>query len=50
MYEQPVLNRVGKATEVILGIVGSGYDFDTLLLVQSFEFTEDPHRPASDRN
>ena len=41
MYETPKLNRVGKATEVILGFVSSGDDVDTHYFIENFEYADD---------
>ena len=41
MYETPKLIEVGKAEDVILGIVPSGDDLDGNYLVPGFEYAED---------
>jgi hypothetical protein len=41
MYEQPILNVVGKAKDIILGIHAWGDDMDGFLIVQDLEFAED---------
>jgi hypothetical protein len=41
MYEQPKLNRVGKAQEVILGLVPGGYDIDTNWVFECMEFADE---------
>jgi hypothetical protein len=50
MYEQPKLNRVGKAQEVILGLVPGGNDFDGNWVFECMEFAgeneEEPGKPA----
>ena len=49
MYEQPKLNHVGKAQEVILGIYSGGTDFDGNFVFECMEFAdeneEEPGRP-----
>jgi hypothetical protein len=49
MYEQPKLNRVGKAQEVIQGFVPGGDDFDTNFVFNCMEFAdeneEEPGQP-----
>ena len=41
MYEQPKLTIIGEAKEVIRGLCGVGYDFDTLLMIPDHEFQSD---------
>lgn len=41
MYETPKLKRVGKAEDVILGMIATGNDIDTLYFVEAFEFADD---------
>ncbi len=41
MYEKPILSRVGKATDVIMGICSWGADLDTLFLVKTQEYEDD---------
>ena len=41
MYEQPKLNRVGKAQDVILGIVPTGGDFDGNFVFECMEFADE---------
>jgi len=41
MYEQPKLNRVGKAQEVILGLLPSGYDIDGNFIFTCMEFADE---------
>lgn len=41
MYEQPELNEVGDAQEVILGVDSMGYDFDGLMNTLDSEFADD---------
>lgn len=38
MYETPSLIPLGPAEDTIRGTVGSGFDIDTLFLVQELEF------------
>lgn len=47
MYEQPKLNHVGKAEEVILGIFPCGTDFDGNFIFSCMEFAdeEEPGQP-----
>lgn len=40
-YEPPVLNTIGNANEVILGIVTKGDDLDGHCVVFDFEFAAD---------
>jgi len=42
MYETPILNRVGKAEDVILGLVPTGNDIDGNYIVQGFEYGDEP--------
>ena len=51
MYEQPKLNRVGKAEEVIKGFVPSGDDFDGNWVFHCMEFAEEdePGQPPAVR-
>jgi hypothetical protein len=51
MYEQPKLNRVGKAEEVIQGYVPSGDDFDGNWVFHCMEFAEEdePGQPPAVR-
>jgi len=48
MYEQPKLNRVGKAEEVILGLFPSGDDVDGNFIFECMEFADEdePGQPA----
>ena len=41
MYECPKLTRVGKAEDVILGLVPSGSDIDTNYIIQDLEWADD---------
>jgi hypothetical protein len=41
MYEQPKLNRVGKAEDVILGLIASGDDFDGNYVFCCMEFADE---------
>jgi hypothetical protein len=41
MYEKPILSRVGKATDVIMGVCSWGGDLDTLFLVKTQEYEDD---------
>ena len=51
MYEQPKLNRVGKAEEVILGLVSGGWDFDSNFIFCCMEFADEdePGQPPAVR-
>jgi len=51
MYEKPILSRVGKATDVIMGVCSWGADLDTLFLVKTQEYEDDldPERLRSCR-
>ncbi len=51
MYEQPKLNCVGKAEEVILGIVPGGEDFDGNWVFECMEFADEdePGQPPAVR-
>ena len=51
MYEQPKLNRVGKAEEVILGLVPGGHDFDGNWIFECMEFADEdePGQPPTVR-
>ena len=51
MYEQPKLNHVGKAQEVILGITPTGDDIDTNFVFECMEFADEdePGQPSSVR-
>jgi len=40
-YETPKLNVVGKAEEVILGVVPTGDDLDCNICIPDFEYFED---------
>jgi hypothetical protein len=42
MYEKPTLMKMGKADDVILGIVTAGSDLDGHYVVIGFEFESDP--------
>ncbi|HEU0119601.1 MAG TPA: lasso RiPP family leader peptide-containing protein [Bryobacteraceae bacterium] len=41
MYEQPELNEIGDAADLVLGIDSTGYDFDGLLNSLHTEFGDD---------
>jgi hypothetical protein len=41
MYENPKLIEVGRAADVILGIITAGGDIDGQLVVFGFEFETD---------
>lgn len=41
MYEKPTLIPVGKAEDVVLGIVNSGIDLDGLYMLPDLEFADD---------
>jgi len=41
MYERPQLNRVGKAEDVILGLVPTGDDIDGNFVIQNMEYADD---------
>ena len=41
MYEKPILNRVGDAQEVILGVFPNGNDMDLNLIYGVQEFADD---------
>ncbi len=51
MYEQPKLNHVGKAEDVILGVFPGGSDWDTNFIFACMEFAEDeePGQPPAER-
>ncbi len=40
-YEAPVLNKIGKAEEVIRGIMSNGTDIDGQSFTNDFEFLDD---------
>ena len=41
MYENPTLNRVGNAEDVILGIMPTGNDIDTFWVTDGMEYAEE---------
>lgn len=41
MYEAPTLIEVGKAEDVILGLLSIGHDCDDTLFIGAFEFLDD---------
>jgi hypothetical protein len=41
MYERPVITKVGKVAEVVLGIASLGIDIDGALIIKDFEFRDD---------
>ena len=50
MYESPRLNRVGEASDVILGMVPSGDDVDANYVTNQMEYADDGdevHSPQS---
>jgi len=47
MYETPRLICVGPASEVVLGNLGTGFDFDGTSLTGEMEFFEDPFAPST---
>jgi hypothetical protein len=51
MYEQPKLNQVGKAEDVILGVWPSGDDIDYNFIFNCMEFAEEeePGEPPAVR-
>lgn len=42
MYERPTVTVIGKAQDVILGIVSIGDDIDGLIFPPGLEFADDP--------
>jgi len=48
MYEQPKLNKIGNAKDVILGVASNGSDIDGLYVVIDFEFAEDLDFPGNE--
>ncbi|HUP03772.1 MAG TPA: hypothetical protein VMU19_07275 [Bryobacteraceae bacterium] len=51
MYEQPKLNHVGKAEDVILGVWPGGDDLDGNFVFNCMKFAEEEEtdRPKSER-
>ena len=41
VYVEPELKLAGEATEIVMGCLGGGVDYDAMLLVQEMEFEAD---------